>query len=145
MIEQLLTSPGDSVHIQIQEICQQTISAMTQFDRFQAGVKTALLLVEQAIEEQDGGFEFIRRNLQSTRIGNNRNRLCSCCCPQLPAVERRIGRRVQVPPADFGAAEAAALDQLAQRVVYFHVQCIGEIIGKEPSRRTSDENLRGRQ
>src|SRR6266436_9928096 len=105
MIEQLLTSPGDSVHIQIQEICQQTISAMTQFDRFQAGVQTALLLIEQAIEEQDGGFEFIRRNLKGASIGNDRNRLCSCCCPQLLAVERRIDRCVQVAPADFGASE----------------------------------------
>src|SRR2546427_10450264 len=110
---------------------------MTQFDGLQTRVKSPLLLVEQAIEEQDAGFEFIRGDFKSADIGDNRNRLRWLPCPQLLAVERGIDRRVQKQAGDFGPAEAPALDQLTQRVVYFHVQSIGEIMGKEPWRRTA--------
>jgi hypothetical protein len=38
---------------------------MPQFERFQSGVESALLFVEQAIEQDDRGFQFVWRNLQS--------------------------------------------------------------------------------
>ena len=45
--------------IQSQEVGQQSIPATAKLDGFQARVKTPLLLVEQAVEKQNGGFEFL--------------------------------------------------------------------------------------
>jgi hypothetical protein len=42
---------------------------------FQTGEQATLLLVEQAVEDQNGGFEYIGRYLESGRIGHQRNRL----------------------------------------------------------------------
>lgn len=75
MIEQLLASSGHRVSIQSQEVGQQSIPATAKRDGFQAPVKTPLLLVEQAVEKQNGGFEFLGRDLESADIGHHRNRL----------------------------------------------------------------------
>ena len=39
------------------------------------GEQATLLLVEQAVEKQNGGFEFIGRYLESRSIGHERNGL----------------------------------------------------------------------
>jgi hypothetical protein len=42
---------------------------MSQLDGFQSSEQPTLLLVEQAIKKQDGGFQFIGRYLKSGGIG----------------------------------------------------------------------------
>jgi hypothetical protein len=51
LIEQLLASAGDSVRIQAEEVSQNAIAAMSQFDGLPAGEQTTLLFVEQAVEK----------------------------------------------------------------------------------------------
>src|SRR5262245_56704205 len=58
-IEQLLTAASYGVRIQAEEAGQSRVAAVAQFDGFQAGEKAALLLVQQTVEQQDGGLEFI--------------------------------------------------------------------------------------
>lgn len=41
---------------------------MAQLDGFQAGEEAALLLVEQTVEQQNGGLEFIGRDLEGGGI-----------------------------------------------------------------------------
>ena len=48
---------------------QNGIATVSQLDRFQPGEQAALLLVEQAVEKQDGRFQFIGRYLKSGGIG----------------------------------------------------------------------------
>ena len=59
LIEQLLASAGNRVRFQSEEVGQESISATAKFDGFQTRIETPLLLVEQTIEEQNGGLEFI--------------------------------------------------------------------------------------
>jgi hypothetical protein len=60
---------------------------MAQFDGLQAGEQAALLFVEQAVEKQNSGIEFLGRYLESGRIGDQRNRLGG-----LPGAESRAWR-----------------------------------------------------
>jgi hypothetical protein len=71
----LLASASDGVRVQAEEFGQNAIASVSQLDRFQPGEQTALLLVEQAVEKQDGRFQFIGRYLKSRGIGQQRNRL----------------------------------------------------------------------
>ena len=73
MIEQLLATAGDGVRIQAEECGQCSVATAPQFDGFQAGEEAALLLVQQAVEQQNGGLEFIGRKLERRGIGHQRN------------------------------------------------------------------------
>ena len=59
----MLASAGDGVGIQAEEFSQNAIASVSQFDGLQPGEQAALLLVEQAIEKQNGRFELIGRYL----------------------------------------------------------------------------------
>ena len=59
MIQELLTTAGDGVRVQAKEIAQQGIAAMAHPDGLQSGKQSALLFVEQAIEQEDGSLEFV--------------------------------------------------------------------------------------
>jgi hypothetical protein len=48
---------------------------VSQLDGFHTGEQATLLLVQQAVEKQDGRLEFIGRYLKSGGIGQQRNRL----------------------------------------------------------------------
>jgi hypothetical protein len=51
LIQQLLPTAGQGMHIQTQEIGQQSVAAMAQAERLQPGKQPPLLFVEQAIEQ----------------------------------------------------------------------------------------------
>ena len=76
LIEQLLASAGNGMRIQAEEIGQDGVAAVPQFDGLQPGEQATLLLVEQAVEKQNGCLEFIGRYLEGGGIGHQRNRLC---------------------------------------------------------------------
>jgi hypothetical protein len=76
--------------VQIQKLGQLTITAMAQFERFQSGVQPPLLFVEQTIEQQDRGFQFVRRNLQPGGIPQGGDGLEAAACQELPAAGDRI-------------------------------------------------------
>src|SRR6266852_1501315 len=58
LIQQLLPTPGYGMYIQAQEIAEPSVPAVAQADGLQAGKQAALLFIEHAIEEEDGGLEF---------------------------------------------------------------------------------------
>lgn len=133
------------MRIQVQEVGQQGIAAMTQFDGFQACVQAPLLLIEQAVEEQKGRLKLLGQNLQSGDIGHNGDRLRDSSRQILLAAGGPIGRRVQVSAVDFTALKASLFGQLTQRVLHFDVQRIGQITGKEALRGVDDKGLHGGQ
>ena len=63
-----MAAASDGVRIQAEEFGQNAVAAVAQLDGFQPGEQTALLLVQQAVEKQDGGFQFIGRYLESGGI-----------------------------------------------------------------------------
>src|SRR5213593_334676 len=58
-VEQLLTATGYCMSIQIEQVRQKGVTAAAKFDGFQTGVKAPLLLVQEAVEQQDRSFHFI--------------------------------------------------------------------------------------
>jgi hypothetical protein len=59
MSQQLLSSAGHGVRIQIEEVGQLMIAATAQLQRLQSGIQSALLLVQQTIEQENRGFQFV--------------------------------------------------------------------------------------
>lgn len=74
-VQQLLTTSSDGVRVQAQEIAEEGVATVAEPDGFQGGKQTALLFVEQAIEEDDRGLEFIGRDFEVGRVNSQRERL----------------------------------------------------------------------
>ena len=104
LIQQLLASAGDGVRIQAEEFGHDTVAAVPQFGGFEAGEQTALLLVQQTVEQHNGGLEFMGRNLESGSVGHQRNGQCGLSSadliPRLPV----LGRNVEEASGHLGAA-----------------------------------------
>jgi hypothetical protein len=60
VVQQLLSAARDSVGIQLEKSGKHGITAIAEADLLQTSEQSPLLFVEQAIEQQDGGFEFVR-------------------------------------------------------------------------------------
>jgi len=56
------------VRIEVEEVGQLAIAATAQFKGLQSGIQTALLLVQQAEEQENSGFQFLLRHLQHRGI-----------------------------------------------------------------------------
>jgi len=113
LVEQLLTAAGDRVRIQAQKIAEQSVATVAQTDGLQAGKQAALLFIEQPIEQEDTGLEFVGRDLQAGRVNGQWNRLGAAACHGLVAAIRRFDRGIEELAADFDPAQALSLDQMA--------------------------------
>ena len=76
---------GNGVNVEAQKIAEQSVAAVTEADRFQAGKQPALLFVEQAIEEDDRSLEFVGRDLQVGRVNGQGKNLGAAAGPGLIA------------------------------------------------------------
>src|SRR5262249_3686330 len=63
LLQKLLSTASHGMHIQAQEVTQQSISAMAPAHGLQPGKQSTLLFIEQAIKEHYGGLKFIGRGL----------------------------------------------------------------------------------
>lgn len=138
-----MAPPRNGVRIQAEEPGQGCVASVPQPDRLQAGEEAALLLVKQTVEEQNGGLEFVGRNLESGCIGYQRHgarRFSGAkLIPGLPA----IGGGVQEASGDFGAAETSRVDQLEKRIMDLSMECTGEFVGEPSVRGLIDEDRNG--
>lgn len=66
--QQLASSASDGVRIEPQQLGQMAIAAVTEFERLQPCIQTPLPLIEQTVEQDNGRFEFVGGDLQSTDI-----------------------------------------------------------------------------
>ena len=129
LIEQLLAAAGNGVRVQAEEIAEQGVAAMTQADGLQAGKQAALLFVEQAIEQQDGGLEFIGGNLEGDRMNRQRHCLSAAASQDLFATIGRIDGGVEKLAIDFGSAQTPLRHQMAERLLNLGMQDIGQFMG----------------
>ena len=91
---------SDSVHIQAEQCGETGISPTSQPERFQTGKEAALLLVQEAVEQNDGGLEFCGRALEGGGVGKSGNEFSPLTCQNLPAVDRLPINRMRAPLAD---------------------------------------------
>src|SRR3984957_16662650 len=61
------------MRIHVEERGQDRIPPQAEFDRLQAGKQAPWLFVEQAVEQENGGFEFIGRDLEGGRVRDQRD------------------------------------------------------------------------
>src|SRR5713101_2932248 len=143
LIEQLLTSAGDGVRIQAEELSQNTVAAMAQFDGLQAGEQAALLFVEQAVEKQNSGFNFIGRYLESGGIGHQRNRLGGLPGAELIASQATLGGSVQESSGHLGAAQTFGAHQIVEGILDLDVEDVGQFVSEPTARGVIDEGFDG--
>ena len=129
------------MRVQGEEIGQDSIPAVSETDGFQSGVKTPLLFIQQAVEQQDRGLELLGRHQESFRIGGDGNGLCGLPCPELLAMVERVGARVEVAAIKRGPLNAALLMQSTQDIVDLGVDRVGEFAGVESLRGPLDNSL----
>jgi len=122
------------MRVQVKKLGQLTISAMPQFERFQSGVEPALLFVEQAIEQDDRGFQFVWRNLQSGGVPQGGDGLDAAACQELPAAANCIVGAIEIEAGEELASDAALFDQVIERVLHFDMQALGQFFGEIASR-----------
>ena len=112
-IEQLLTATGDGVGFQAEKIAEQSVTAVAQANGLQAGKQTALLLVQQPIEQENRCLQFVGRDLQAAGINGQGNGLGTTAGHDLIAALGHLDRGIEKLAVDFGPAQAVALDQMA--------------------------------
>ena len=131
------------MRVQAEEFGQNAIAAVSQLDGFQPGEQTTLLLVEQAVEKQDGRFQFIGRYLESGGIGQQRNRLGGLPGAELIASLPAIGGGVKESSGHLGAAQTLGAHQIVEGILDLSMENVGQFIGEPAVRGLVDEGLDG--
>ena len=127
--------------IQVEEAGQLTIATPAQLERLQSGIQAALLLVQQTVEQQDGGLHLFRGDLQH----RGRQELHGTARQQLPSLDGGIDRRVQIPAGNDLARNSSLLGQLMEGILHGDMQHGSQFIGEVSPRGTMNESLCGRQ
>jgi hypothetical protein len=130
LIEQLLTAAGDGMGIQAKEFGHNTIAAVSQLDGLQASEQTALLLIEQAVEKQDGGLEFIGRYPQNGGVGHQGGRLRGLPRTELIASLLAVGGSIKETPGQLRAAQTSRAHQIVEGILDLGMEGIGQFVGK---------------
>ncbi len=128
----MLSAAGHGVRSEVEEVGQLAIAAAAQFERFQSGIQAALLLVQQAVEQEDGGFQFLFGDLQHGGIYHGGDSFDGAARNELPPLDGPIQGSVQVQTGDDLAGNSTLLDQLMQCVLYFDVQRTSQSSAKYP-------------
>ena len=131
------------MRVQTEEFGQNAIASVSQLDGFQPGKQTTLLLVEQAIEKQDGRFQLIGRYLESGGIGQQRNRLGGLPCAELIASLPAIGGGVKKTPRHLRAAQTLGEHEIVEGILDLSMENVGQFIGEPAARGLVDEKLDG--
>jgi hypothetical protein len=124
LIEQLLTSAGDSV-------------------RIQTGEQPTLLLVEQAVEKQYGGPEFIGRHLENGSIDHRRNRPRGLPGAELIPSVPTIGGGVQEASGHLKSAQTSCAHQIAEGILDFGMERVSQFVGEPATRGLIGEGFDG--
>ena len=61
-LEQLLSTLGDRADIEAEQTCDLTVAPVAPLEGFKPGIKSALLLIQKAVEQKDRGPEFVRQD-----------------------------------------------------------------------------------
>jgi hypothetical protein len=102
---------------------------MTHADGLQAGKQAALLFVEQPIEQDNRGLEFVGGDLEGHRMNSQRHCLSAAASQGLVATIGRIDCGVKELAIDFASTQTPLLQEMAQRLLNFGMQDIGKLMG----------------
>ena len=115
LLQQLLSSTGHGVRIQAEKLGQFLIAAVPHFERFQAGVQAALLFIQQIVEQNNGGFQFVRGDFQKRGVDEGREGLHAAAPEQLALAAGGIKRGVCATSGVHKAVLGASCIQIVPR------------------------------
>ncbi len=118
---------------------------MTHADGLQASKQAALLFVEQSIEQDNGGLEFVGGDLEGHRMNRQRHCLSAAASQDLVATIGRIDCDVEKLAIDFGSTQTPLQHEMAQRLLNFGMQDIGKLMGVIAVGGAQDEGFHGGQ
>ena len=113
LIQQLAAAAGDGVRIEAKKFGQHAVAAVAEFHGFQTGVQAALLLVQQTVEQDDGGFHLIGRHFQAGGIDNRGNGLVATTCQRLSLADGWIDGSVEEQAGNQFPGDPLLLDKVA--------------------------------
>ena len=116
--------------IQAEELGQFLVAAVPQFERFQTGVQTALLFIQQTVKQNNGGFQFVWEDFQKRGIDDGRDGLHTAAPEQLALAAGGIERGVEVEAREGLTRDSVLLDELAKGIVYLDVQGLSKFCGE---------------
>jgi hypothetical protein len=118
------------VSIQAEKLGQFLVAAVPSLERFQTGVQTALLFIQQTVEQNNGGFQFVWGDFQKRGVDDGREGLHTAAPEQLALAAAGIERGVEVEAREGLTRDPALLDELAKRIVYLDVQGLSKFCGE---------------
>ncbi len=133
------------MYVQAQEIAEQSVAAVAQADGFQPGKQSALLFIEQAIEQKDGSLEFMGRSLEVGGMDGHRDGLSAAPGEHLFAAWHGLDGGIEKLALDLHSCQALLLDQMAKGLLHFRVQGVGQFLGIVALGRLVHENFHGGQ
>jgi hypothetical protein len=104
---------GDGVRIEAKKFGQHAVSAAAELHGFQTGVQAALLLVQQTVEQDDGGFHLIERHFQTGGIDHRGNGLVATTCQRLTLADGWIDGSVEEQAGNQFPGDPLLLDKVA--------------------------------
>ena len=113
LIQQLSAAAGDGVRIEAKKFGQHAVAAVAELHGFQTGVQAALLLVQQTVEQDDGGFHLIGRHFQTGGIDNRGNGLVATTCQRLSLADGWIDGGVEEQARNQCPGDPLLLDKVA--------------------------------
>ena len=117
----MLPAAGHGMHVQTQEIAQQSIPAMAQTNGLQPSKQAALLFIEQPIEQQNGSLQFIGGNLKRGGMDRHRDGMSTAPGQHLGAARDGFDGGIKKLAIHFHAPQALLRDQVAKRLLHFCV------------------------
>jgi hypothetical protein len=130
LLQQLRSSTAHGVRIQAEKLGQFLVAAMPELERFQAGVQAALLFIQQTIEQNNGGFQFVWGDFQKRGVDEGREGLHAAAPEQLALAAGGIKRGVEVEAREGLTRDPVLLDELAKGIVHLDVQGLSKFGGE---------------
>ena len=101
------------MRIEAKKFGQHAVAAVAEFHGFQAGVQAALLLVQQTVEQNDGGSHLIGRHFQAGGIDHRGNGLVAMTCQRLSLAGDWIDGSIKEQAGDHLPGDPLLLDEVA--------------------------------
>ena len=144
-VHQFLPAASNGVRIKAEKIRQLPVATVAQLEGLEGGIQATLLLIQEAVKQEDGGLQFMGRKLQPGDIGEQGNRFRRASGEHLSPTPTRFRRGVKVKAGDKLARNLSPLDQVAQRVVHLDLQRLCQFLGEVALRGTIQEGFGGSQ
>jgi hypothetical protein len=106
LIQQLSAAAGDGVRIEAKKFGQYAVAAVAEFQGFQT-------VVQQTVEQDDGGFHLIGRHFQAGDIDNRGNGLVATTCQRLSLADGWIDGSVEEQAGNQFPGDPLLLDKVA--------------------------------